>query len=137
MAHAHRRPVGIMQDFEPYAVMARKHTPWYDERFRQYGYNKVAMLWRRDEQLGACCSDPCCARSHQVPLAALRWRACQLEGVLSLRHMHGLLMLAGGPCEELCGVGRPPGGAPAGVHSARPPFALGSVQLSLPAAVAG
>ncbi|KAL4457424.1 hypothetical protein ABPG75_012289 [Micractinium tetrahymenae] len=36
--------VDYVEDFEPYAIMARKHTPWYDERFRQYGYNKAGHV---------------------------------------------------------------------------------------------
>ncbi len=36
--------------------MARKHTPWYDERFRQYGYNKARLERdaRRATAFSAC-----------------------------------------------------------------------------------
>ena len=27
--------------YEPYVLVSRKHMPWYDERFRGYGWDKV------------------------------------------------------------------------------------------------
>lgn len=33
-----------MQGFEPYVLIARKHVPWYDERFVGYRKNKVVHL---------------------------------------------------------------------------------------------
>lgn len=30
--------------YEPYVLVSRKHMPWYDERFRGYGWDKVSRL---------------------------------------------------------------------------------------------
>ena len=30
--------------YEPYVLVSRKHMPWYDERFRGYGWDKVSTL---------------------------------------------------------------------------------------------
>ncbi len=30
-----------MQGCEPYVVMLRQHMPWFDERFRGHGFDKV------------------------------------------------------------------------------------------------
>lgn len=32
------------KDFEPWFIVARARAPWYDSRFRGYGWNKVALL---------------------------------------------------------------------------------------------
>ena len=32
--------------YEPYVLVSRKHMPWYDERFRGYGWDKVGSLGR-------------------------------------------------------------------------------------------
>ncbi|KAL4457425.1 hypothetical protein ABPG75_012290 [Micractinium tetrahymenae] len=36
--------IEYIEEFEPYAIMARRHTPWYDERFRRYGYDKAGHV---------------------------------------------------------------------------------------------
>ena len=39
--------------YEPYVLVSRKHMPWYDERFRGYGWDKVRL--RSDPAPAACC----------------------------------------------------------------------------------
>lgn len=36
------RPIRFQRDFEPYAIARRQGYPEYDERFRGYGFNKIA-----------------------------------------------------------------------------------------------
>lgn len=33
-----------MQGYEPYILIARRYVPWYDERFRGYGRDKIVHL---------------------------------------------------------------------------------------------
>ena len=34
-------PIKFKSGYEPYVLVSRKHMPWYDERFRGYGWDKV------------------------------------------------------------------------------------------------
>lgn len=34
--------------YEPYVLVSRKHMPWYDERFRGYGWDKVMQIYQLD-----------------------------------------------------------------------------------------
>ncbi len=36
--------LGAMQDYEPYVLLARQFAPWYDERFRGFGRNKIQYI---------------------------------------------------------------------------------------------
>ena len=43
----HRRqavPPLALQGYEPYVIVSRRFCPWYDERFRGYGYDKIQQL---------------------------------------------------------------------------------------------
>lgn len=40
-----------MQGFEPYIIIARKHIPWYDERFTGYNKNKISHLFHIASEL--------------------------------------------------------------------------------------
>lgn len=44
--HAERRLALILtfQGYEPYILVLREHVPWYDERFRGYGRDKIVHL---------------------------------------------------------------------------------------------
>ena len=33
-----------LQNFEPYVLVSRHWVPWYDERFRGYGHNKIQHI---------------------------------------------------------------------------------------------
>ena len=35
-------PIKFKSGYEPYVLVSRKHMPWYDERFRGYGWDKVS-----------------------------------------------------------------------------------------------
>ena len=37
-------PIKFKSGYEPYVLVSRKHMPWYDERFRGYGWDKVIHL---------------------------------------------------------------------------------------------
>lgn len=37
-------PIKFKSGYEPYVLVSRKHMPWYDERFRGYGWDKVISL---------------------------------------------------------------------------------------------
>ena len=37
-------PIKFKSGYEPYVLVSRKHMPWYDERFRGYGWDKVTLL---------------------------------------------------------------------------------------------
>jgi hypothetical protein len=34
----------LTQGYEPYVIVSRQFVPWYDERFRGYGYDKIQQL---------------------------------------------------------------------------------------------
>lgn len=34
-------PISFKVGYEPYLLVSRRHIPWYDERFRGYGWDKV------------------------------------------------------------------------------------------------
>lgn len=34
------------QGYEPYTIMLRRHVPWFDERFRGYGFDKASVPHR-------------------------------------------------------------------------------------------
>ena len=36
-------PIKFRSGYEPYVLVARKIMPWYDERFRGYGWDKVSF----------------------------------------------------------------------------------------------
>ena len=36
-------PIRFKSGYEPYVLVARKIMPWYDERFRGYGWDKVGF----------------------------------------------------------------------------------------------
>lgn len=36
-------PIKFKSGYEPYVLVSRKHMPWYDERFRGYGWDKVGL----------------------------------------------------------------------------------------------
>ena len=36
-------PIRFKSGYEPYVLVARKIMPWYDERFRGYGWDKVRI----------------------------------------------------------------------------------------------
>ncbi len=40
-------PVTFEPGFEPFVLMSRVHVPWYDERFRGYGWDKVGRALLR------------------------------------------------------------------------------------------
>lgn len=33
-----------MQGYEPYIISARKNVPWYDERFRGHGRDRIVQI---------------------------------------------------------------------------------------------
>ena len=37
-------PIKFKSGYEPYVLVSRKHMPWYDERFRGYGWDKVKIF---------------------------------------------------------------------------------------------
>lgn len=37
-------PIKFKSGYEPYVLVARKIMPWYDERFRGYGWDKVRLI---------------------------------------------------------------------------------------------
>lgn len=39
-------PIKFRSGYEPYVLVARKIMPWYDERFRGYGWDKVSSSER-------------------------------------------------------------------------------------------
>ncbi len=40
---AHNCPLVLMQGYEPYMISARKNVPWYDERFRGHGRDRIVQ----------------------------------------------------------------------------------------------
>ena len=36
-------PIKFKSGYEPYVLVSRKLMPWYDERFRGYGWDKVLL----------------------------------------------------------------------------------------------
>ncbi len=34
----------VAQGYEPYVLMSRRYVPWYDERFRGYGWDKIVFI---------------------------------------------------------------------------------------------
>lgn len=36
-------PVKFVPGYEPFVLMSRVHVPWYDERFRGYGWDKASV----------------------------------------------------------------------------------------------
>jgi len=45
-------PIRYRDGFEPYVVVARRYVPWYDERFRGYGRDKITHLAHMCNGLG-------------------------------------------------------------------------------------
>lgn len=50
-------PIKFKSGYEPYVLVSRALMPWYDERFRGYGWDKVRapspmQAW---QGLGPCC----------------------------------------------------------------------------------
>lgn len=41
-------PIKFKSGYEPYVLVSRKHMPWYDERFRGYGWDKVMQIFQLD-----------------------------------------------------------------------------------------
>ncbi|CAL5227189.1 g10104 [Coccomyxa viridis] len=41
-------PIRFKSGYEPYVLVARKIMPWYDERFRGYGWDKVMQIYQMD-----------------------------------------------------------------------------------------
>ena len=128
---------GCVQGYEPYVLLARRFTPWYDERFAGYGWDKIQHLLhvhgKRAKALvptgqqqnytgrapqalqvamgwATVCADcPCCAACYMLHAPPASW-TCRAHSPCA------------SACRPRCGVFRAPGcicdprAAPQGSH---------------------
>ena len=51
-------PIKFKSGYEPYVLVSRKHMPWYDERFRGYGWDKVSVSAAHQMNCARRCAGP-------------------------------------------------------------------------------